>query len=363
MDLIEAQLRLGRARGVTTADIQQLLVTRRMPLPQPALVWLCEHSSAVRAALLRVDGHQIESDRRWVECQGITLLDITSERYPPQLLTTPQAPRLLYCQGDIEALRSPQLAIVGSRQPTTLGKLIADEFASQLVLAGVAITSGLALGIDDAAHQGALRAGARTIAVLGTSLDRIYPREHQALAERIAASGALISELPPAAPHRRWHFPQRNRIISGMSLAVLVVEAGLASGSLTTAKYARRQSRPVFAIPGSTRNAMARGCHQLIRSGAVLVETPMQILDELKISSPKQSLRSLPAASLRCRPTAGGLDKASEILLDAVGFEPTSLDALVERTGLPSQSVASMLLILELEGAVGQQTDGRYMRL
>jgi DNA processing protein len=339
MDAIDLQLRLGRARGLTACSLRALsaaLCDRQQPVSLQALF---EQSGAVHAALLAVDAARIEADRRWMERERISLLDLTGEHYPPQLLELQDAPLLLYVQGSVDSLSAPQLAMVGSRSPTPPGRATADEFAAQLSQAGLTITSGLALGIDEASHEGALREGGRTIAALATGLDQIYPTEHRALATRIAAAGALVSEFPPQTPPRKSNFPRRNRIISGLSRGLLVVEQG----------------RKVFAIPGSIRNLQVRGCHQLIRAGARLVEHPAQILQELQFSTPKQMLMQLAPRQ--------ALDKEYEILLDAVGFEAASLDVLVDRTGLPSQSVASMLLILELEGAVGVQAGGLFVRL
>ncbi|HWW19770.1 MAG TPA: DNA-processing protein DprA [Steroidobacteraceae bacterium] len=362
MDLIEAQLRLGRARGLTARSVQALLGSFGEQRPHDLLA-LCERSSLARAALLRVDRARIDADRRWLQRQAITLLDIASPDYPPQLLLIGDPPRLLYCSGRIDALRRTQLAMVGSRRPTMPGALTAREFAGELSLAGLTITSGLALGIDAASHEGALTAGGLTIAVLGSGLDDIYPAEHRALAARIASSGAVISEFPPGTAPRHCHFPRRNRIISGLSRALLVIEAALGSGSLTSARSALTQGRQVFAVPGSIRNPLAHGCHELIRGGAKLIERPAQILEELHFIAPKQMLMTFQQGARERVPSRAKLDKEYEILLDAVGFEAASLDMLVDRTGLPSQSVASMLLILELEGAVGRQADGQYVCL
>jgi len=227
----------------------------------------------------------------------------------------------------------------------------------------VTITSGLALGIDAAAHDGALAAGGRTVAVLGCGLDSIYPPQHRKLAALIAAQGALITEFPPGATPRKENFPRRNRIISGLSLGTLVVEATRHSGSLVTARLAAAQGRAVFAIPGSIYNPLARGCHQLIRQGAKLVESAGDVLAALDIPFYKQTLKDKPKTPGPVAKSAPVLDKGYEILLDALGFEPTGIDALVDRTGLSSQSVASMLLILELSGRVGIHAGGRYLRL
>ncbi|MGA8707719.1 MAG: DNA-processing protein DprA, partial [Steroidobacteraceae bacterium] len=214
-----------------------------------------------------------------------------------------------------------------------------------------------------AAHHGALLAGGRTVAVLGSGLDQIYPERHEPLAERIVASGALVSELPPRTAPVHWSFPRRNRLISGLSLGTLVIEAANDSGSLTTARRARSQGRAVFAVPGSIHNPQARGCHQLIKEGARLVQSSGDILRELRpilVKTDDISVTSKPNRVTRRSPR---LDKDQKILLDALGFEPASIDSLVGRTGFPSHSVASMLVMLQFAGAVGAEPGGRYVRL
>jgi DNA processing protein len=248
---------------------------------------------------------------------------------------------------------------VGSRNPTAGGRATAREFAAYFAHAGLGITSGLALGIDAACHEGALDAGGLTIAVLGHGLDEIYPRQHEALATRIRESGALVSEFPPGVPPRRDHFPRRNRIIAGLAAGTLVVEAARESGSLITARLAGDAGREVFAIPGSIHNPLVRGCHQLIRQGAKLVECGEDVLNELKIPLSCQLL----AAPGKGRQKDSSLDKEYKILLDALAFEPASVDSLIERTGMNSASIASMLLILELDGHVAPHPGGRYSRL
>ncbi|MDE2251152.1 MAG: DNA-processing protein DprA [Gammaproteobacteria bacterium] len=316
------------------------------------------------AWLARPDAAQLEADRRWMESAGVRLVGCDSERYPPLLRLIAGAPVALYVRGNVEVLLSAQLAIVGSRNPTAGGARTAVEFAQYLARGGLTITSGLALGIDAAAHAGALRAAGRTIAVLGCGLDETYPPENGELAGRIVAGGgALVSEFPPGTPPRPMNFPRRNRLISGLSLGTLVVEAARMSGSLITARLAAEQGREVFAIPGSIHNPLARGCHQLLRSGAKLVETADDVLSELKIPFTKQDITEQAARSTEAGAEAPGLDKDYEILLDALGFEPQSIDVLVDRTGLPSPHLASMLLILELEGRVGLHPGGRYARI
>jgi DNA processing protein len=320
----------------------------RLGLTTGTVAWLAEPDEAL-----------IDSDLRWLESSGAVLLPATSPDYPSMLRESPDAPAVLFVRGDVRVLSEPQLAMVGSRNPTAGGRATAREFASFFARAGLTITSGLALGIDAACHEGALAAVGPTVAVLGCGLDRMYPPNHEELAQRIAASGALISEFPPGTEPLRACFPQRNRIIAGLSHGTLVIEAAQRSGSLITARLAGVAGREVFAIPGSIHNPLARGCHQLIRQGAKLVERPEDVLCELKISLSAQLVASVPNDP----GAAPKLDKEYKILLDALAFEPASVDSLIERTGMNSESIASMLLILELDGHVAPHPGGRYSRM
>ena len=316
---------------------------------------------ATIAALKHPDAAGLAGDERWLAGGPRCLVPWGSADYPPLLASIADPPLVLFVEGACAALSLPQLAIVGSRNPTPLGCDTAAQFARHLAEAGLAITSGLALGIDAAGHRGALRAGASTIAVLGCGLDRIYPRGNDGLAAEIVASrGALVSDLPTGTPPLKQHFPRRNRIISGLSLGTLVVEAALQSGSLITARLAGEQGREVFAIPGSIHNPMARGCHRLIRQGAKLVETADDIFTEL--GALLDGLRVVARAEAPDAQQVFGpvLDKDQEILLDALGFAPASIDTLVARTGFAADAVASMLLLLELDGRVAQQHGGLY---
>jgi DNA processing protein len=352
-------LHLDHLRGAEALEAPYRLVGRKSSeltargIPPAAAAWLA-----------RPDLSVLQGDRRWLENAGVVLIGCDSERYPPLLTQISSAPVALYLRGDAGVLLSAQLAIVGSRNPTAAGARTAREFAAFLARAGLTITSGLALGIDAAAHAGALAGEGRTVAVLGCGLDQIYPPENTALAERILAQGgALLTEFPPGtAPHRE-NFPRRNRLISGLSLGTLVVEAARQSGSLITARLAGAQGREVFAIPGSIHNPLARGCHELLREGAKLVETAADVLTELKIPFTKHDLTEPGLAPRVAADKASGLDKDYEILLDALGFEPQSIDTLVDRTALPSPHLASMLLILELEGRVALHAGGRYARV
>jgi DNA processing protein len=255
------------------------------------------------------------------------------------------------------------VAIVGARRASPLGRAIAREFAAALANAGLTITSGLAAGIDAESHEGALAAGGRTVAVLGGGIARLYPAENTRLAARIRAAGALVSEFPPWAAPRRQSFPQRNRVISGLALGTLVVEAAEGSGALITAQRAVEQGREVFAIPGSIRSPLSWGCHKLIRDGALLVSGPADVLAGLQFHKEYQRLidsgMGVPDGSGIGTP----LDKEYEMLLDALDFEPATIDTLVARSGLSGESIASMLLILELEGRIAPYPGGLYGRI
>ena len=283
--------------------------------------------------------------------------------YPPQLLQTADPPLLLYVQGRVDLLSADSLAIVGSRNPSAQGRETAFAFAKFLARQGLAITSGLATGIDTEAHRGAIAAEGTTIAVLGSGVDLIYPAENTALSRQIMRRGALISEFPLGTPVRRGNFPQRNRIIAAMSSGTLVVEAARRSGSLITARLAGENGREVFAIPGSIHNPLARGCHQLIRQGAKLTETAEDILGELDFSGFLKHIVRPEEAGSPVTAAAAGMDNDHKILLDALGFDPADIDTLVVRTGFKADAVSSMMLILELEGYVQAAPGGRYSRV
>lgn len=309
-----------------------------------------DSASAVAAAL-----HWAQQPRQ----QIVTLAD---NAYPPLLKSIHNPPPLLYVKGDPTVLSEPQLAIVGSRNPSHGGEETAHAFGLHLAQAGLVITSGLALGIDGAAHRGALAAKGVTIGVMATGIDRVYPARHRALAESIMENGALVTEFPLGTEPLPELFPQRNRIISGLVYGVLVVEAAERSGSLITARYATEQAREIFAIPGSIHNPMARGCHQLIRQGAKLVESVQHILEELapQLSDRLRMENQVKAAS---KEKTTELDADYQGLLQLIDYDPISIDQMVERSGLPARSVSSMLLILELHGLIRAESGGRYCRV
>ncbi len=330
MDYLQACVILARVPALTAEHVRALTAeagTLEQAVASGPIGMQTKLPDAARAYLAAPDLRAIEADLRWVEASGARLIPCGSPAYPPLLAQTVGAPPVLYILGSIEVLCAPQLAIVGSRNPTPAGAATAKEFAAFFGRAGLAITSGLALGIDAAAHDGALRADGLTIAVCGCGLDRVYPKRHTELAARIRAhGGALVSEFPPRSAPLRSFFPQRNRIISGLSLGTLVVEAARQSGSLITARFALEQGRDVFAIPGSIHNPLARGCHKLIRQGAKLVECADDVLCELQLPFHEQSLNDARSFLPGSANAASALDKDYEMLLDALGFEPTSLD-------------------------------------
>ncbi len=322
--------------------------------------------------LRQPDEHLLAADLVWLEQPDHHFIGWDSEDYPALLRRIPSPPAGLFVNGNADLLWTPQVAIVGSRSSSESGLSTARSFAKALVQAGFAITSGLADGIDGAAHASALDAGGTTLAVLGTGVDLVYPRKHHELARRIATHGALVSEFLPGTPGRAENFPRRNRIIAGLSLGTLVIEASVQSGSLITARLAAEQGREVFAIPGSIHNPLARGCHQLIRQGAKLVETADEVVEELGALAQTLSdaLRSRlsprgnpdPASSSATIADAHAHDPDYACLLAALGHETLSLDVLSERSGLTVAALSSMLLLLELEGTVVAARGGMYAR-
>jgi DNA processing protein len=312
--------------------------------------------SDVVLAIKHPDWSIIDSDLAWLEQKNNSVITLADSSYPTQLKEIPDPPPVLFVRGNPELLSLPQIAIVGSRNPSTSGLETAAAFALTLSHHGFVITSGLALGIDAASHQGALNAKGYTIAVAGTGLDRVYPARHIDLATEIVNTGAMISEFPPGTLAKANHFPRRNRIISGLCQGLLVVEAAKQSGSLITARMALEQNREVFAIPGSIHNPLARGCNALIREGAKLVETTQDILEEF--NQYIQQDERIPTLILQST-----LDLEQQTLLNRVMFSPTSIDKLVEESRTSVEVVSSMLLILELQGYVEANAGGCYTRL
>ena len=292
----------------------------------------------------------VERTLRWSEDPNHHVVSIADAAYPKALLAIADPPPVLYVNGRVELLDAASIAIVGSRNATTQGERDAEAFARVLSSVGLAIVSGMALGIDAAAHRGGLAAAGSSVAVLGTGIDIVYPRGNHTLAHALAAGGCLVSEFPLGTPSVARNFPRRNRLISGLSRGVLVVEAGKPSGSLITARFALEQGRDVFALPGSIHSALSKGCHDLIKQGATLVEEADDILAELRWP-------------LRIAPSPEGIPEPAHPVLDAMGFAPTSPDEIAERTGFAAAHVASQLSLLEIEGQIAPVPGGRFQRV
>ena len=292
----------------------------------------------------------------WLAADGHNLVAWDDADYPPSLLEIGDPPAALFCLGSRDLLRRPAMAIVGSRNATPQGRADAEAFAAALSSAGLTIVSGLAVGIDAAAHRGGLAHAGSSIAVVGTGLDRVYPAANRALAHDLAQRGLIISEYAPGTPARKHHFPRRNRLISGLARGVLVVEATLSSGSLTTARLAGEHGREVFALPGSIHSPFSKGCHKLLREGAKLVETADDILCELKLPPTRA------AAAAGVEPEAE-VDNTQRAILSALGYAPMNVDALATRCGLAPAAISAALTALELDGRVALVPGGLWQRL
>lgn len=387
-DDLDAWLRLSLTPGVGDTTARRLLAAFGLPdqvfaQSQSALRQVVTPAQSL--ALLTPPASwsaQCHLTRAWLaEAEGRSIVTLADAAYPRVLLEMSDPPLLLYLQGRTDLLAHPQcLAVVGSRNPTPQGELTAHDMSRALAAAGVCIVSGMALGVDGAAHSGALDAAGATIAVVGTGLDRVYPRRHLALAHRIAQTGLLVSEFALGSSPAPANFPKRNRIIAGLSQGTLVVEAALASGSLITARLAAEMGREVFAIPGSIHAPQAKGCHALIRQGAKLVETAQDVLEDMRMlafAAPVQSRQAVPA-----EPPALGVSDASAPLTDQggeavpagvcgpqasllaqMGYHPLSLDALQARTGHAAADLQAWLMELELDGHIARVPGGLFQRL
>ncbi|AXS83750.1 MULTISPECIES: DNA-processing protein DprA [Marinobacter] len=337
------------------------------PATLRALGLAAESRAAIQAWQQQDESHPVVREVRTIleNCRrhNIGILTWQDVDYPEQLRHIHDAPLVLYTLGNTGLLGREQIGIIGSRKATRAGLDHARRFAAELSARELLVTSGLALGVDGAAHAGALDAGFPTTAVIGCGLDRLYPNQHRRLGERVIAEGLMISEYPPGTPAKAAHFPQRNRIISGLSRGVLVVEAGLRSGSLITARMALEQGREVFAIPGSIHSPVARGCHHLIRQGARLVETVDDILEELGSwwsGSLTEDVATTPEPKRQNRSSQllAGLDSREIAVFEALGYDPQSTDALSSATGLPADQLMQSLLLLELQGLVSSAPGG-----
>lgn len=349
-------LRLALIPGLGNVALRRLLAE----FGGPEQVLAARHAelrsfvTADVATLIANGGNLAAADQAlaWVGEPANHLLTLGDTDYPQLLLQTADPPPLLYVKGRLDLMNQPSLAIVGSRNASAQGTENAMAFASALSGAGLTIVSGLALGIDAAAHRGGLTGAGSSVALVGTGLDVVYPARNKALAHELAAKGALVSEFPLGTPPLANNFPRRNRLISGMSMGCLVVEAALKSGSLITARLANEQGREVFALPGSIHSALAKGCHMLIKQGAKLVDDANDILEELKLATGPAITRDPPALTA---------DLAN--LLEHLGFEPCALDALCTRAGLGTDIATGLLLELELQGVIETLPGGRYQRI
>ncbi len=352
-------LAFNRLPGVGPAGVRELL--QRFGTPQALFAagprrWAGLPPTA-RAALAAGPEALAAPDLAWLAGgPGRWVLTLGDAGYPPLLRQIPDPPPVLFGTGAAGLPgRRPQVAVVGSRRPTPAAEALAHAIAGELAAAGVVITSGLAAGIDGAAHRGALDAGGATVAVAGTGPDRVYPARHRPLARRIAGAGAVITEFPPGTPPRPGHFPRRNRVISGLAQAVLVVEAAARSGSLITARLAAEQGRDVMAVPGFPANPGARGTNALLRDGARLVESAADVLEELGLDPGVENGGRNAAAT-------PPLDPERRAVLESTGFEPTAVDTVAARCGLTPEAVSSILLLLELEGLVQAAPGGGWCR-
>ncbi|HPY39270.1 MAG TPA: DNA-processing protein DprA [Thiolinea sp.] len=385
---LRARLQIWRATGIGPASLNRLLnhfgsAVAALDGSDSEMIKAGLKSDTIQN-LRAVSPDAAVADMEWLHRAQHRHILVPEDTYYPKLLhDVKAAPPILFVAGNPELLNEPQLAMVGSRTPTTYGKDNAQAFAHYLAKHGITVTSGLALGIDAISHQGALEAGGHTIAVIATGLDIMYPAKNRSLAERIVEQGVIVSEFPIGVKPQAQNFPRRNRIISGLSLGTLVVEAALQSGSLVTAQHALEQGREVFAIPGSIHSPLSHGCHRLIRQGAKLVETAADILEELapqlqaylgvsfeqtetkltKPVKPLSFLKSIETQENTEERTAPALDPEEELILATIGLEPVPIDQIVIQTGLTTDVVSSMLLMLELQGYIAACGGGRYKRL
>ena len=358
-------LALNRVPGVGTITFNKLIGYFGDPefVFQQGKQSLCKLGIKEKVAdeIEKFDWKLIDDEIDWLATQcNFHVITLSDHTYPNLLKEIPDPPPVLYVRGSLAALAvQPQLAIVGSRTPTPTGIELARDLASQLAAKGIVITSGLALGIDGASHQGALSVAGTTLAVVGCGLDRVYPGRHKKLAEEIVKIGAVVSEFPSGTPPAPANFPRRNRIISGLSKGVLVIEAALRSGSLITARYALEQGREVFAIPGSPRNMKAEGCNSLLKQGACLVTAVDDITVEIGFKTTKSSpLRQPESAGISC-----DIDGETRLVLSKIDAEPVSVDRVVERCGLTAEKVSSILMVLELHGLVQSTAGGSVCRI
>lgn len=357
---VESWLSLSLIQGLGDESVRRLLVA----FGSPTGIFSASTSALERIVKKNIvhnikcggDKTKLAATLKWLDDPANAIITLADSDYPSLLLNIPDPPPLLYFKGRRDLLSAPALAIVGSRNATPQGLSNAENFAEAASNAGLCIISGMALGVDTAAHHGGLRGVTASIAVVGTGLDIVYPARNHELAHRLAKEGALISEFPLGTPAKGGNFPRRNRIISGMSQGCLVVEAALRSGSLITARQALEQGREVLAIPGSIHSPLSKGCHALIKQGAKLVESTQDILDELNYQTTSCAVNNF---------KKNNFDNSAEnmLLLKYLGHDPADIDTLCVRSGLTAEAVSAMLLNLELDGAVASLAGGYYQRI
>lgn len=362
----ESWLRLGLVKGLGGGAIRKLLAAFGSPdeifaTDIHSLERVVKKPVAIRIFQREIDEDKFARTVDWLADPANSLITLVDPDYPAALLNIPDPPPILYFKGQRHLLALPALAMVGSRHATPQGLANARAFAEAASHAGFCVVSGLAQGIDAAVHEGGLRGIGSSMAVVGTGLDIVYPARNHVLAHRLAEAGALISEFPLGTPAIGANFPRRNRIISGLSQACLVVEATLYSGSLITARFALEQGREVMAIPGSIHSPLSKGCHSLIKQGAKLVENIQDILDELKGFSGQRMDEA--QIDIRQNDAAAVHEPDDAMLLAFIGHDATDIDTLCERSGLAAETVSAMLLTLELEGKIGSLPGGRYQRI
>ena len=374
---LRARLHFWRAKGIGPSSMRRIVehfggAAEALRVSDNALLEAGLKKEGIAAYRAQLPD-AADPDWRWLEAADQHHILVPEDsRYPTLLKRIRTAPPVLFALGNAELLNDPQIGMVGSRNPTQGGKENARAFAAHFAANGLTVTSGLAVGIDAHSHEAALDAGGNTLAVVGNGLDIMYPLRNRKLAERMVAQGCIVSEFPIGIPAHPQHFPRRNRIISGMSFGVLIVEAALQSGTLVTARHAMEQGREVFAIPGSIHNPLARGCHHLIRQGAKLVETANDVLEEIspQLNAWLQQDKVPPTAQGKLALTGGNapleadtFDPEYAQVLDALGYEPLPIDRIILNTGLTADAVSSILLMLELHNLVAACGGGHYMRL
>jgi DNA processing protein len=353
---LEPWLVLSLARGLSADNFRRLLVAFRSPAAilsaaraELARVVPAEAAAAVEKGTPRA---QLDTVAAWLEDPSNRVLTLADSAYPQALLQIPDPPPLLYAKGRVERLNAPSFAVVGSRNATQAGMMQAEAFARALSDAGLLIVSGLALGIDAAAHRGGLAGRSSTLAIVGTGLDIVYPARNRELAHAIARAGCIASEFALGTPPAAENFPRRNRLISGVARGCLVVEAALSSGSLITARLANEQGKDVFAMPGSIHSPLAKGCHRLIKQGAKLVESAEDILEELQLPAVRGVARA-----------ESDSDESAHPILQALGFDPCDFDSLLARAGVSADTLAALLTQWEIDGVVETLPGGRYQRV